>query len=271
MEAARVAAMRGHDVTLFERTRKLGGLLPIAATVKGLEIEDLPSLVNYLKGQMVKNGVDIRLGKKADASLIESLKPDVVVLATGGVPVMPEIPGIDRRNVVKASDLHRQLKFFLRFLSPGTLRGLTKIWMPIGKKVVIIGGDIHGCELGEFLTKRGRQVTIVDTAENLGDGMIEHLKAQLFWWFRKKGVEMISGVKEYVAINDEGLVVLTAEGYHRTLPADSLVPVSPMQPDTALVQTLADKVPEVYSVGDCADPKLIVDAISSGFNVGRSI
>jgi 2,4-dienoyl-CoA reductase (NADPH2) len=271
MEAARVAAMRGHDVTLFERTRKLGGLLPIAATVKGLEIENLPALVNYLKVQMVKNGVDIRLGQKADVSLIERIKPDVVILATGGVPIMPEIPGINRHIVLKASDLHRQLKFFLKFVGPGQLRWLTNIWMPIGKKVVIIGGDIHGCELGEFLTKRGRQVTIVDTAENLGDGMIEHLKAQLFWWFRNKGVEMISGVKKYVAINDKGLVILTAEGYNRTIKADSIVPVIPMQPDTALLQTLRNKVPEVYSIGDCAEPKLIVDAISTGFKVGRTI
>jgi 2,4-dienoyl-CoA reductase (NADPH2) len=271
MEAARVAAMRGHNVTLYEKTRQLGGLLPAAAVVKGLEIECLPGIVRYLKGQMMKHGVAIRLGEKIDASVIEKVKPDVVILATGGIPAMPDIPGINKRSVVKSPDLQRQLKFFLKFMSPRLLRWLTRFWMPIGNRVVIIGSDIHGCELAEFLTKRGRKVTIVDKAEAPGDGMINHLRFQLFWWFRKKGVEMINSVKEYVAITDKGLVILTAEGYKRTLEADSIVPAIPMQPDTALLQTLQGKVPEVYAVGDCAEPKLIVDAIGSGFRIGRII
>ncbi len=271
MEAARVAAMRGHEVTLYEKTRKLGGLLPVAALVKGLEIEYLPSIVRYLKGQMAKHGVDIRLGKKVDASIIAPTNPDVVILATGGIPTMPDIPGINNHRVVNSADLHRRLKFFLKFMGPRTLRWFTNFWMPIGKRVVIIGGDIHGCELAEFLIKRGRQVTIVDTAETLGEGMINHLRLQLFWWFRKKGVTLISGVKEYAGITDKGLRVLTAEGYVRTIEADSIIPALPMQPDTALLRSLEGKVSEVYDIGDCHEPKLIVDAIGDGFRVGRAI
>jgi 2,4-dienoyl-CoA reductase (NADPH2) len=271
MEAARLASMRGHNVILYEKTRKLGGLLPVAAVVKGLEIECLPGIVRYLKGQMLKNGVDIRLGKAVTPTTVAEVKPDVVIIATGGIPFAPDIPGINRKNVVKSSELHRQLKFFLKFLSPRTLRWLTQFWMPIGKRVVIIGSDIHGCELAEFLTKRGRKVTIVDKAEAPGDGMINHLRFQLFWWFRKKGVEMINGVKEYVAVTDKGLVILGPEGYKRTIPADSIVPAVPMKPDTALFRALQGKVPEVYAIGDCAEPELIVDAIGSGFKVARSI
>ncbi len=271
MEAARVAASRGHEVILYEKTRKLGGLLPVAAMVKGLEIECLPSIVRYLKGQMIKHGVDIRLGKKVDASIIAQNKPDVVILATGGIPATPEITGIKNRKVVNSADLHRQLKFFLKFMSPRTLRWLTKLWMPIGKRVVIIGSGIQGCELAEFLTKRGRKVTIVDTAAVPGEGMINHLRLQLFWWFRKKDVTLISGVKEYVAVTDKGLVILTAEGYNRTIPADSVVPAIPMQPDTALLRSLEGKVPEVYAIGDCHEPKLIVDAIGDGFRIARFI
>jgi pyruvate/2-oxoglutarate dehydrogenase complex dihydrolipoamide dehydrogenase (E3) component len=143
--------------------------------------------------------------------------------------------------------------------------------MPIGKRVVIIGGDIHGCELAEFLTKRGRKVTIVDTAAVLGDGMINHLRAQLFWWFRQKGVTLISGVKKYVEINDKGLVVLTAEGYNRTIYADNVIPAPPMIPNNGLLAALKGKVPEVYDIGDCHEPKLIVDAIGDGFRVAREI
>jgi 2,4-dienoyl-CoA reductase (NADPH2) len=271
MEAARVAAMRGHEVTLFEKTRRLGGLLPLAAMVKGLEIESLPSIVRYLRGQMLKHGVAIRLGQKVDASIIEAMKPDVVIIATGGLPVMPDIPGINDRRVVNSAALHRQLKFFLKFMGPRVLRWLTRVWMPIGKRVAIIGGDIHGCELAEFLVKRGRRVTIVDTATMLGDGMINHLRAQLFWWFRKKGVTLISGISEYVGISAKGLRVLTADGYVRTIEADSIIPAVPMQPDTTLFESLQGKVPELYAIGDCHEPKLIVDAIGDGFHVGRAI
>ena len=128
-----------------------------------------------------------------------------------------------------------------------------------------------GGELAEFLTKRGRTVTIVDTAAAPGEGMINHLKLQLFWWFRKKGATMINGIQKYVAINDKGLVILTAEGYNMTIEADSLVPAIPMQPDTSLLRSLEGKVPELYAIGDCREPKLMVDAIADGFRIARAI
>ena len=270
LEAARVAALRGHEVMLFEKSSKLGGLLPMAAMVKGLEIEDLPAIVRYLKRQIAKLGVKTVLGKEVTPSLIEGIKPDVVLVATGGIPAVPEIPGINSRNVVSNADLHRMLKFLIKFMGPKTVRWLTKLWMPIGKRVVIIGGDIQGCELAEFLVKRGRKVTIVDTADALGEGMISHLKLQLFWWFRKKGVSMMPGVKP-VAITDKGLTVLTKEGYKQTIEADTIVPAIPMKPNTELFKSLQGKVPEIYTIGDCSNPRLIVDAIADGWKIANSI
>ena len=270
LEAARVAALRGHEVILFEKSSKLGGLLPLAALVKGLEIEDLPAILRYLKRQITRLGVKTRLGKEVTPSVIEEIKPDVVLVATGGIPAVPEIPGINRRNVVSNADLHRMLKFFMKFIGPKNLRWLTKLWMPIGKRVVIIGGDIQGCELAEFLVKRGRKVTIVDTEDALGEGMISHLKRQLFWWFRKKGVVMMPGVNP-VAITDKGLTVLTKEGYKQTIEADSIVPAIPMKPNMELLKSLQGKVPEIYAIGDCSNPRLIVDAIADGWRIANSI
>jgi 2,4-dienoyl-CoA reductase (NADPH2) len=270
MEAARVAATRGHAVTLFEKSSQLGGLLPLAAMVKGLEVEDLPAITKYLKGQITKLSVKIRFGTEVTSSIIEEIKPDVVILATGGIPAIPEIAGIDTPNVVKNTDLHRMLKFFLKFIGPKTLRWLTKLWMPIGKRVVIIGGGIQGCELAEFLTKRGRHVTIVDSADALGEDMIRHLKQQLFWWFHEKGVVMMPGVQP-VAITEKGLTVLTKEGYKKTIEADSIVPAIPMKPDTTLFESLKGKVPEIYTIGDCNNPRLIADAIADGWRVANAI
>jgi NADPH-dependent 2,4-dienoyl-CoA reductase/sulfur reductase-like enzyme len=88
---------------------------------------------------------------------------------------MPQIKGIENRKVLGGAKLHHSLKTFSRFFGPHLLRWLTRFWMPVGKKVVIIGGGIQGCELAEFLTWRGRQVTIVDTDDVLGKGMVDVL------------------------------------------------------------------------------------------------
>jgi 2,4-dienoyl-CoA reductase (NADPH2) len=270
MEAARVAALRGHDVTLYEKSNKLGGLMPIAALVKGTDIEDLPAIVRYLKRQITKLGVKIRLGKEVNLSVIEEIKPDVVILAVGGIPTIPEIARINRRNVVSNADLHRKLRFYLRFFRPKALRWLTRFWMPIGKRVVIIGGRIQGCELGEFLTKRGRKVTIVDTTEALGEGLVDFQFFQLSMWFRKKGVTMMGGV-QYVEITDKGLTIITKEGKRQTIEADTIVPAVPLAPNTGLLKSLDGKVPEIYAIGDCSEPRLIVDAIADGSRIARAI
>jgi len=81
---------------------------------------------------------------------------------------------------------------------------------------------------------------------------------------------MMAGVKP-VAITGKGLTVLTQQGYRQTIPADSIVPALPMKPDRTLFDSLQEKVPEVYAVGDCADPRLIVDALADGWRVGKAI
>jgi 2,4-dienoyl-CoA reductase (NADPH2) len=271
MEAARVSAIRGHDVTLYEKQPKLGGLLQLAAMVKGPHPEDLPLLINYLEGQNRKLGVKIELGKEADLATVERLKPDVVFVATGGVPTTPAIRGIDKPNVISGADLHRKLKFFSRFFGPYTLRWLSQFYMPIGKRVVIIGGGLHGCELGEFLTKRGRQVTIVEKADKLGEGMIEVFRGHLLVWFEKKGVRMITGVKEYVEITDKGLTIVNKDGKTEVIVADTIVPALPLTASTGLFDALAKKVPEVYAIGDCSEPALISDAIGTGTRTAREV
>jgi 2,4-dienoyl-CoA reductase (NADPH2) len=198
MEAARVSALRGHDVTLYEKAHKLGGLLPIAAIVKGKHPEDVPLIVDYLGRQVRKLGVKVVTGKAADLSTVEQLRPDVVFLATGASASIPRIKGIDRPNVVSGAALHKQLKAYTRFFSPYTMRRLTKFYLPLGKNIVVVGGALQGCELAEFLVKRGRTVTIVEQADLLGEGMIDAVLGNLMTWFGKKGVGMITGVREYV-------------------------------------------------------------------------
>lgn len=270
MEAARTAAMKGHSVTLYDEGHRLGGLIPMAALVKGTEIEPLPDFVRYYEGQLKKYGVEIRLGTRVDVPLVERLKPDTVIVATGGLPAVPEIPGIDHPMVVKGGDMHRRLKFWLRFLSPELLRKLTRFILPLGERVIVIGGEIQGCELAEFLVKRGRQVTIIDTGNNPGSGMIMHLRQQLLIWFRQKGVEILTGVK-LEGIDDKGLTLTTRDGKRRTIEADSIVTALPLVPNIEFAGKLKGVAPEVHAIGDCREPRLIVDAVRDGLETAHAI
>jgi 2,4-dienoyl-CoA reductase (NADPH2) len=271
METAMVAALRGHEVILYEKGHKLGGSMPLAAMVKGFDREDILSLVSYYKTQLAKLGVDIRLGKEVNRAVIEEVKPDVLIIAAGGVHNVPEIPGINRRNVVTSRTLHQRLKSLLRFFSPRVLRWLTKFYLPLGKRVVIMGGNIQGCQTAEFLVKRGRKVTIVDTAKEIGDGLLEtFVKSHLLTWLDKKGVAMMPGVK-YEEITDKGLTITTKEGKKQTIEADTIVTALPLLPNTELLKSLDGIVPEVYAIGDCREPHLIVDAIAEGSRIARAI
>jgi 2,4-dienoyl-CoA reductase (NADPH2) len=140
----------------------------------------------------------------------------------------------------------------------------------MGKKIVIIGGRIYGCELAEFLVKRGRQVTIVDSANAPGEGMTGDDKFQLFPWFDKEGVKMYFDVK-YDTITNAAVEITTKEGQKFTPEADSVITALPPQPNPDLVNELKGKVDEVYLIGDCREPGGIHSAIADGAILGNSI
>jgi pyruvate/2-oxoglutarate dehydrogenase complex dihydrolipoamide dehydrogenase (E3) component len=270
MQAARVAAERGHDVALWEKGKYLGGSMSLAAMVKGASAEDVREVIWFLRRQVKKLGVDVQLGKEFDAQAIMEASPDAVVLAYGGDPTLPDVPGVEGKNVVRSADLYGTLRFYLRIFGPQMLRDMTRLWMPVGRSAVIIGGAIQGCQLGEFLVKRGREVTIVDTEEELGRSMYPERKARLFYWFDKKGVERLGGVR-LVDINDKGLTLVTKEGETRTIEADSVVCALPFAANRTLADTLRDTGPELYLIGDCNEPGLIPDATAAGWQVGNAI
>jgi 2,4-dienoyl-CoA reductase (NADPH2) len=158
----------------------------------------------------------------------------------------------------------------LRVLGPKAIERLTKWWMPIGKRVVIIGGALAGCQLAEFLVKRGRKVTIVDTAKKLGEGLLSNDPTRLFKWLDQKGVTMMAEVK-YEEIRDKGLVITTKEGERKTLEADTIIMALPLLPTADLLKSLEGKVPAVYQIGDCREFGFIHNAIADGSRIARMI
>ena len=271
MEAARVAALRGHDIILYEKHNKLGGSLPVAAMVKGFDREDIMGLVKYLQVQVIKLGVDVRLGKVVTREVIEQIKPDVLIIAAGGLHDIPEIQGIDHRNVVTGENLHHRLKSFLKYFSPMTLRSLSRFWLPVGKNVIIIGGNIQGCQTAEFLVKMGRKVTIADSADEMGEGLLDaFVKPHLLMWLEDKGTTMLPGVT-FEEITDNGLMVTTKAGEKKSIEADTIITALPLLPNTKLADSLKGSAGEIYSIGDCAEPGLIVNAIADGSRIARAI
>ena len=276
MEAARVAALRGHEVVLYEKLHKLGGSLPVAAMVKGPR-EDIQGLIGYLDRQVHSAGVAVHLGRPATGEVIAAEHPDAIVVAAGGTHEFPDIPGIDGPNVLTGAELHKRAKTLLQVVPPNALRTLQALPVArnvmIGKRVVIMGGRLHGCQTAEYLMGLGKQVTIVDTGsrEDIGDGLLEvFLKPYLLFWLEDQGVEFVTDVS-YERVTSEGLVVRTKDGRSRLLPADTIVTALPLLPNHAAAAMAAGGAAEIHTIGDAADPQLIVDAIAAGARVGHEL
>jgi 2,4-dienoyl-CoA reductase (NADPH2) len=265
MEAARVAAIRGHEVILYEKENQLGGLLRWVALIRGLDVDgDAMILADYLKNQITKLGVNIRLGKEFSPSVIQEVNPDAVILAPGCIPTVPVIPGINRSNVVSIDDLYRKMKDDLELIEPSIMRWMNKYWESIGKSVVVIGGTIEGCVLAGFLVERYRNVTLVDEDKILGGEPL----------MRFPSLQKVVARPEvkYEEITDKGLIVTTREGQRQTIEADTIITATSPRLNTELFKAIEGKVPEVYLIGiDDKEPGSIMNAIGNGYRIAKAI
>ncbi len=249
MEVARVAALRGHQVALWEKEPRLGGQL-VQAVIPPHKDRIAP-LAKYLETQLQKLGVKVQLGKEATATAVAEFKPDAVVVATGIKPFLPDIPGLDKARVVQAGDV---------------LEGKAKA----GDRVAIIGGELVGCETAEFLADQGKQVTVMRRGSEMATSVGPSNRAFFLSRLLDKGVTLLREVR-YDSISAEGVIITTRDGEERTIEADTVVLAAGSAPDTALYDAIKDKVSEVHHIGDCVEPRTILDAISEGFRTGQKI
>ena len=136
--------------------------------------------------------------------------------------------------------------------------------------MVIIGGQIQGCETAEFLVKRGRKITIVEPSDRLGSGMPGAGRTRLLVWLAEKNVVMLTEVT-VAEITDKGVRIATKNGERQVIEADTILPVLPLKANKELFEALQGKVPEVYAIGDCNEPQLILEAIADGARIGHAI
>jgi 2,4-dienoyl-CoA reductase (NADPH2) len=272
MEAARIAARRGHEVVLYEKGSYFGGLLPLAAIVKDLETQDIAGHVHYLEAQLKKEKVSIHMNQAVTAAIVRAERPDVLVIAAGAAHTKLVFPGAASSKVLQTEKLHNLLKIALRFFTPAQIQKLSQLWMPVAKSVVIMGGKLHGCQLAEFLVKRGRRVAIAHDgpASELGSGMTKDDLENLWPWFKRKQVALWPNAS-YLEIGDDGLKVKMDDGRTQVLQGKRILTTQDWSSNTELIEELSKLVREVHVVGSCKEPGLMVDAVREGALAGYAM
>jgi pyruvate/2-oxoglutarate dehydrogenase complex dihydrolipoamide dehydrogenase (E3) component len=250
MEAARVAGLRGHKVTLLDKEQKLGGQLNLAAIPPGKE--ELGNITKFYAVQLPKLGVAVKLGQEARVETVAKMKPDVVVVATGSSTVLPEIAGADLPNVSLARDV---------------ISGKKKV----GQKVMVVGGGRVGCETADLLANQGREVTLVRMTGRgpLAGDMGMFTSTMLLVKLRRDGV-VTKPDSCLERITSEGVIV-AKEGQSKLLEADSVVLSPAPVPDNTLAEQLRDVVPEMHVIGDATKPRGIFEAIHEGYRIASEL
>jgi 2,4-dienoyl-CoA reductase (NADPH2) len=293
LEAARVAALRGHEVHLFEKTDVLGGQLRYAYIPPGRE--EIENVINFLETQIKKMNVKIQLCKKADMTTIKQLKPDAVIAAVGGIPIVPDIPGVKGKNIVVAEDVFDNK-------------------VKVGKEVVIIGGGTVGCEIALHIAKMGamkpdvacfllknnvikgdelvelisrgkRNITILEMKNKIGGRFGVSTRWIILKQVKDAGINCITGVnvKEFKNINKpkassnsrniDAKIRVTYEKDKKDifLLADTVVIAAGYKPNQSIFKGLDGKIDELYKIGDCVSIRTALEAIHEGFEAGLKI
>jgi 2,4-dienoyl-CoA reductase (NADPH2) len=248
MEAARVAALRGHKVTLYEKQDRLGGKLLVSCLPPYKD--EVGYLTKNLTIQVHNAGVMVKLNTEISAELIAQEKPDAVVLASGATEIIPGIPGVRGDSVVTA------------------IQVLTES-VEIGEEVIIIGGGMVGCETAEFLARRGKKVTIVEMLPRIGNDLGVTSRPFVMKRLRELAIRMETGVS-VEEITDKG-VRGNRDGASEFFAGDTVVLATGFKSNKAVAEELEGKVTSLYLIGDCVEPRMIKEAIGEGFRVGMEI
>ncbi len=253
MEAARVAALRGHTVQLIEKTAQLGGQLRIADVPPGKA--EIRPFREYLIRQVQELPIAVQTDTEATIEMVRQLAPDVVIVASGAQPLAPPEQTGAAIPVVAAWSV---------------LRGEAAI----GQRVVIAGGGATGCEVAELLGSQGKSVTVLEMESELardmnplGEGMRYFMLERL----DRLGVNIMLDTK-FLGVEDDRVLGAGKDSASLSITADTVVVSTGVRPVAGLDSTeLSRFVPEVRVVGDCAKPRTILDAVWEGSLVAEAI
>ncbi|WP_298190028.1 FAD-dependent oxidoreductase [uncultured Pseudomonas sp.] len=290
LEAARLASLRGHRVTLLERSNRLGGTLFFAA----LAYPENGALLDNLVHQVGQLPIDVRLNVNVTPELLLQLGADQVLVANGARRAAPDIPGADLKHVWSGDELRRlmtgdradeiakaKLSLTQRAMmkagsmtgatnSADALKQLSKLWMPLGKQVVIIGGGLVGLELAEFLLERGRRVTVLEPDTHLGRELSIVRRWRVLDNLRQHDVPLLTQV-QIQRIDAQTVHYLDKDGQPQQASADSVVLALGAGPDSSLADELASSGLPIHRLGDSQALGYIEGALRSATEVALAL
>jgi NADPH-dependent 2,4-dienoyl-CoA reductase/sulfur reductase-like enzyme len=282
MEVAHRLSSRGFRVSLLEGSGRLGGTLQFA----GLAYPPNEKLMNWLRRTVRDSDVEVHLNTLATPQLLQQLGADEVVVATGAQRGMPDnIPGSDQDFVFsgeemralvlaeKHPELVRKTSALTRVLAatgaaigitsvPELVRQISRVWMPLGKQITIIGAELVGLELAEFLAERGRKVTVIDSAAQAGKGLYLVRRMRLLDELNHLGVALITKADD-INIGDRHVNYTNHRGQQRRLDADHVIVAKGATGDTALADQLQENGFKTHTIGDCNGVGYIEGALES--------
>ncbi|RLD97075.1 MAG: hypothetical protein DRJ13_12820 [Bacteroidetes bacterium] len=260
MEAALIAAQRGHKVTLYERDNSLGGRLREAVAVPYKE--EFADLIRYQKVFVDRNGVNVRLNTAVTPEMAAEESPDVIILAAGAEPIIPPFPGQEEIRWTTAYDL---------------LDGKSEVKT---ETAFIVGAGTAGLETAEYLALRGASSTVVKRKPEVGGKLDPLAQAVLLKRLESLGVDVRTGVEVIRVENSgEGQTTVIARPYpHREnspelrLLAETVVIALGLSPDKLLAEKLeAQGGPQVHTIGDYVEPREALEAVLEGFKIGYKV
>ncbi len=251
MEAARTAALRGYTVTLFEKSDHLGGHI-VEAGAHSFK-KEIARLCAWYKRELEDLGVNVRLSNEPCIKCVRKESPDAVILATGTVPSMPPIPGLDK-----------------------AITSLDAINHPekLGAKVVIVGGGLVGCEIALDEANHGKTVTVVEALDDImaagGAGAPYPNKQMINDLFASKNVTVLTSTK-LAEVTDEGALVTGPDGSQKLLPADTVVSALGFRPAANLKAEIEALGLPVCEVGDATGAGTIMKAIWDAYEAANNL
>jgi 2-enoate reductase len=249
MEAARVASLAGHTVTLYEKGASVGGRL-IPESVPPFK-KDIKRLRDWYENQLRITGVRVHCGVEVTPEYVKAQGPEAVIVATGSRMTVPDIPGGTARRMLTCIDL---------FLGKGSC----------GNRVVVAGGGLTGCEVALWLADQGRKVTIVDRLPEPANEAFYANENMLLDMLHRRDVRILRGMR-VSEMMPEGVVVADDVFKSGFIRCDTLALALGREPERDLYERLRKEIPRIYAVGDMREPKTIQEAIGDGFQVGRTV
>jgi len=255
MEAVLVAAERGHRVILYEEKEQLGGKM-IIASIPNFKRE-VSKLLQYYKKKIVQSNMEVKLAQKVSAHTLVRENPDVIILAVGADPVIPNVPGIRKENTLTVIDFFEH-----------------EDKIDIGDNIIILGAGLVGCETGWYLSLQGKSVKLVDILdlEQALDQEHPTNRSILIKGLEKEGVEILDR-RSPKRVEADRMILEKEDGAEESYPMDKIIIATGFKSRTHLKKDLDRSLLrcDIYEIGDCVKPRKFYNAINEGAHIARQI